>query len=166
MVGAMPTERFVADLNAQIAREFAAAHQYTAIAAWYEAEAFPQLARFFYDQAEEEREHGMKMVRYLLDTDSRVEFGQIDAARSDFADHVEPIALALEQERQVTVHISRLFEVARETNDFTSEQFLHWFLEEQVEEESTMSDLLKVAERTREIPTLLEEHLARDAPGD
>lgn len=162
----MPTERFVSDLNAQIAREFAAAHQYTAIGAWYEAEAFPRLAKFFYDQAEEEREHAMKMVRYLLDTNSPVDFGQIDAPRGSFGDHVEPIALARDQEREVTVHVGRLFEVARDTNDYASEQFLHWFLEEQVEEESAIDDLLKVAERTRDIPTLLEEHLSRDAPGD
>ena len=162
----MPTERFVAELNAQIAREFQAAHQYTAMGAWYEAEAFPRLAAFFYEQADEERGHAMKMVRYLLDTGSPVDFAQIDAPRGSFGDHVEPIAAAREQEREVTVQIGRLFEVARETNDYASEQFLHWFLEEQVEEESSMDDLLKVAERTRDIPTLLEEHLSRDAPGD
>jgi bacterioferritin B len=71
----------------------------------------------------------------------------------------------MDQEKQVTVSISSLFEVARETRDFTSEQFIHWFLEEQVEEESTMQDLLTVAERTREVPMLLEEYLAREKPG-
>jgi bacterioferritin B len=65
----------------------------------------------------------------------------------------------------VTVRISELFEIARDTRDYESEQFLHWFLEEQVEEEASMSDLLAVAERTREVPMLLEEYLARDKPG-
>ena len=162
----MPSERFVHALNDQIGREFAAAHQYLAIGAYYAGETFPQLAAFFYEQAEEEREHAMKMVNYLLDQNARVDFGDIGAPQASFEDHVAPIRLALEQEQQVTVLISGLFEIARETRDFTSEQFLQWFLAEQVEEESSMQDLLTVAERTRDIPMLLEEYLARERPGD
>jgi bacterioferritin B len=162
----MTSERFVDALNAQISREFAAAHQYTAIGAHYAAETYPQLTKFFYEQAEEEREHAMKMVNYLLDRSARVDFTEVSAPQTRFADHVAPIQLALEQERQVTVHIADLFNVARETNDYLAEQFLHWFLEEQVEEEASMSDLLAVAERTREIPVLLEEYLARETPGE
>ena len=162
----MTSERFVDALNAQIGREFAAAHQYTAIGAYYAAETYPQLTKFFYAQAEEEREHAMKMVNHLLDRNAKVDFSEVSAPQTDFADHVAPIRLALKQEQQVTVHIAELFEVARDTRDYLAEQFLHWFLEEQVEEESSMSDLLAVAERTREIPVLLEEYLARETPGD
>lgn len=161
----MPSERFVDALNAQIAREFAAAHQYTAIGAHYAGETFPRLAEFFYKQADEEREHAMKMVDYLLDTDSAVELTAIDGPTTRFPDHVAPIRLALDQERHVTVRISELFAIARETDDYVSEQFIHWFLEEQTEEEASMQDLLTVAERTRDIPMLLEEYLARDTPG-
>ena len=114
----MASERFTAALNAQIAREFAAAHQYVAIGAHYAAETFPQLADFFYGQAEEEREHAMKMVNYLIDRGAQPDIGQVDAPRQAFADHVEPIALALEQERTVTVRISELFGIARETSDY------------------------------------------------
>jgi ferritin len=162
----MTSERFVDALNAQIGREFAAAHQYTAIGAYYAAETYPQLTKFFYAQAEEEREHAMKMVNHLLDRNAKVDFSEVSAPQTDFADHVAPIRLALAQEQQVTVHIAELFEVARDTRDYLAEQFLHWFLEEQVEEEASMSDLLAVAERTREIPVLLEEYLARETPGD
>lgn len=162
----MPSERFIDALNDQIAREFAAAHQYTAIAAHYAQETFPQLAGFFYRQADEEREHALKMVNYLLDTDSPVRFGEVAAPQTNFSDHIAPIRLALDQEKSVTVAISNLFAVARETNDFRSEQFLQWFLEEQTEEESSMSDLLAVAERTASVPMLLEEYLARETPGE
>ena len=162
----MTSERFVDALNAQISREFAAAHQYTAIGAYYAAETYPQLTKFFYDQAEEEREHAMKMVNYLLDRGARVDFSEVSAPQTQFPDHVAPIKLALEQEQKVTVHIADLYTVARETNDYLAEQFLHWFLGEQVEEEASMSDLLAVAERTREIPVLLEEYLARETPGE
>jgi ferritin len=162
----MASERFVDALNAQIAREFAAAHQYVAIGTYYAAETYPQLAAFFFEQAEEERGHAMKMVNYLVDRGVEPDIGAVEAPRKSFGDQVEPIQLALEQERAVTVRISELFEIARETRDYQSEQFIHWFLEEQVEEEAAMGDLLAVAERTRAVPMLLEEYLARETPGD
>jgi ferritin len=158
----MPSERFVEALNDQIGREFNAAHQYTAVAAYYDRETFPRLAKFFFDQADEERGHAMKMVEYLRDTNSDLRLGEIKAPRSSFADHVEPIRLALEHERKVTVSISGLFEIARETNDYASESFMQWFVDEQVEEEATMEALLQVAERVREYPMMVEEFLARD----
>jgi len=162
----MPSERFVDALNEQIANEFAAAHQYVAIAVHYEAQTYPRLARFFHEQADEEREHAIKMARYLIDTNSPVNFGEIASPSSDFANHVAPIELALEQEKRVSVQIAKLLELARETKDHPSERFIQDFVEEQVEEEATMNDLLAVAERTRDVPMLLEEYLARDKPGD
>jgi bacterioferritin B len=158
----MPSERFAAALNEQVGREFAAAHQYVSIGTHYEDQTFPRLAHFFYEQAEEERGHAMKMVKYMLDTNCPVQLGSIAAPTNHFQSHIEPIKAALEQERKVTVHISELFEIARETKDYQSEQFIEWFLDEQVEEESTMRDLLQVAERTRETPMLLEEYIARE----
>jgi bacterioferritin B len=162
----MLSERFVDALNAQIAREFSAAHQYVALGAWYARETYPQLAAYFYAQADEEREHAMKMVNHLLDRGAQPDLGPVDRPRTDFADHVEPIRIALEQEQKVTVRISEVFAVARETRDFAGEQFMQWFVEEQVEEEASMGDLLAVAERTRDIPMLLEEYLSREQPGD
>ena len=158
----MPSERFVNALNDQIGKEFNAAHQYMALAAWYDRETFPRLAKFFYGQADEERGHAMKMVDYLRDTNSELRLGQVAAPKTDFTDHVEPIRLALEHERKVTVSISEIFEIARDTNDFASESFIQWFVDEQVEEESSMESLLQVAERVREYPMMLEEFLARD----
>ncbi len=128
----MPSERFAAALNEQVGREFAAAHQYVSIGTHYDEQTFPRLAQFFYDQADEEREHAMKMVRYMLDTNCPVALGTIAAPTSHFESHIEPIKLAVEQERKVTVHISELFEIARETKDYQSEQFIEWFLQEQV----------------------------------
>jgi ferritin len=159
----MPSERFVEALNDQIGRELNAAHQYTAVAAYYDRETFPRLAKFFYEQAEEERGHAMKMVGYLRDTNSDLRLGEIAAPRTSFGDHVEPIRLALEHEQKVTVSISNIFEIARETNDYASESFMQWFVDEQVEEEATMDALLQVAERVREYPMMVEEFLARDA---
>src|ERR687885_2908375 len=96
----MPSAAFVELLNEQIGHEFAAHQQYVAVAVHYDGETLPQLARFFYRQALEERDHAMMMVQYLLDADAPVTIPGVAAPRSRFADIVEPVALALEQERR------------------------------------------------------------------
>ena len=161
----MPAERFVEALNDQVANEFAASHQYVAIAAHYESQTLPQLAAFFYRQAVEERGHAMMMVKYLLDTDSQVKLREVSAPETSFADHIAPIQLALEQERTVSNQIGDLFKTAREEGDYLSEQFVQWFLKEQVEEVATMTELLDVGERVRDFPMWLEEFIARENPG-
>ena len=161
----MPAERFVEALNEQVANEFAASHQYVAIAAHYESQTLPQLARFFYQQAVEERGHAMMMVKYLLDTDSPVRLREVAAPEGSFSDHIGPIRLALEQERTVSAQIGELFRVARDEGDYLSEQFVQWFLREQIEEVATMTELLDVAERVKDFPMWLEEYIAREKPG-
>jgi bacterioferritin B len=161
----MPAERFVQALNEQVANEFAASHQYVAIGAHYEAQTLPQLARFFYAQAVEERGHAMMMIKYLLDTQAPVRLREVTGPTTGFDDHIAPIRLALEQERKVSGQIGELFAVAREEHDYLSEQFVQWFLKEQVEEEATMVELLEVAERVRDQPMTLEEFIAREQPG-
>ncbi len=153
-------------LGTQIANEFAAAHQYIAVAVHYDAEALPRLAAFFYAQALEERNHAMMMIQYLLDAGEKAPVPAVPAARSGFADLVEPVSIALEQERKVSDQIAELAGLAREGGDYQSEQFMQWFLKEQTEEVATMSDLLKVVERGRDNPLLVEEYLAREHPGD
>jgi ferritin len=161
----MPADRFVEALNEQVANEFAASHQYVAIAAHYESETLPQLAGFFYRQAVEERDHAMMMIKYLLDTDAPVRLREVAAPETSFADHIAPILLALDQERKVSGQIGDLFRIARDEEDYLSEQFVQWFLKEQVEEVATMTELLDVAERVRDLPMTLEEFIARENPG-
>jgi ferritin len=154
--------RFPDAVNEQIAREFAASQQYVAIAVHYEAEALPQLAAHFYRQAVEERNHAMMLAQYLLDADEQVVIPGVEAPLTEFADAVAPIRLALEQERRVTAQIAALVVLAREEANLVGEQFLHWFLQEQREEVSGFSDLVKLVERAAESNLLLaEESLAR-----
>jgi ferritin len=160
-----PAPAFAAKLNAQIANEFAAHQQYVACAVYYDSEALPQLASFFYRQALEERDHAMMMVQFLLDTDSDVTIPGVEAPRARFEDVVEPIALALEQERRVSDQINALAATAREEGDFTSEQFVQWFIREQIEEVATMSNLLRVAERSRADQADIEDFIAREHAG-
>jgi bacterioferritin B len=162
----MPAESFVARLNEQIGHEFAAHQQYVAIAVHYDAETLPQLARFFYRQALEERDHAMMIVQYLLDADAQVAIPGVAAPQAAFEDIVAPVALALEQERRVSEQITGLAAAARDARDYTSEQFLQWFIKEQVEEVATMSDLLRVVERSRDSPMEIENYVAREHPGE
>ena len=157
---------FVQKLNEQIAYEFAASQQYVAIAVHYDAETLPQLAAHFYQQAIEERNHAMMMVQYLLDSDDEVTIPAVAAPQTSFPDDVAPVALALDQEKRVTEQISRLALTAREEGDLVAEQFMHWFLQEQREEVSSMSALLQVMERLRDNIMLVEEYLAREAGGE
>jgi ferritin len=158
----MPAQAFVERLNEQIGHEFAAHQQYVACAVHYDGETLPQLARFFYRQALEERDHAMMMVQYLLDADAQVTVPGVSAPRTSFADIVEPVALALEQERRVSDQINQLAATAREERDFTSEQFMQWFIKEQVEEVATMSDLLRVVQRSKDDPMAIEDYMARE----
>jgi ferritin len=149
-------------LNEQVAYEFAASQQYIANAVYYDAQTLPRLAAFFYEQAVEERNHAMMMVKYLLDADARVVVPGITAPETNFGDVVAPVALALEQEKRVSDQIAALMGVAREEADFLSEQFVQWFLKEQVEEVATMSSLLAVVDRSADAPHLVEDYLARE----
>ena len=158
----MPASAFVAKLNEQIGHEFAAHQQYVALAVHYDAETLPRLAAFFYRQAVEERNHAMMMVQYLLDADAAVRVPGIDAPRTDFADIAEPVRVALDQERRVSDQVAELARVARDGGDLLSEQFMQWFLKEQVEEVATMSGLLKVVERSATRPMDVEEYLVRE----
>jgi len=161
----MAAARFVERLNEQIAHEFAAQQQYIANAVFYDSRTLPRLAAFFYAQAVEERNHAMMMVQYLLDSDAAVAIPGVAAPETEFADLVAPVVLSLEQEKRVSDQIAALTGVAREEGDYLSEQFLQWFLKEQVEEVATMSSLLAVVRRSADAPNFVEEYLARERGG-
>src|SRR5205807_1635566 len=160
----MAAARFIERLNEQIGYELAASQQYIANAVYYERQTLPRLAGFFYGQAVEERNHAMMMVRYLLDADAPVAIPGVTPPEVDFADLVAPVSLALKQERRVSEQIAELMGLAREEGDFLSEQFLQWFLKEQVEEVAMMSSLLAVVQRSADAPGFVEDYLSREHP--
>lgn len=163
----MATKTFPRALNEHIGREFAASQQYVAIAVYYDAETLPNLAAHFYRQAVEERNHAMMMVQYLLDADEEVTIPGVQAPVTTFSDPVAPVALALEQEKRVTAQISDLASLARSEGDLVAENFLQWFLKEQLEEVSSMTALLTTVRRASEVNILLaEQQLAAMQVGD
>ena len=162
----MADKGFAEALNDQIANEFAASQQYVGAAVYYDTETLPRLAAFFYRQALEERDHAMMMVQYLIDTDQEVRIPDITSQQTRFDDAVSPVRMSLEQEKRVGEEINALFKLARDTDEFRAEQFMQWFVKEQVEEVALMSDLLNVVERSRDNLPLVEDYLAREQPGE
>lgn len=153
-------------LGEQVGHELAAHLQYVAIAVWFDSHDLPQLAAHFYRQALEERNHGMMIVQYHLDRGLPVQIPGTPAVRNDFADVIEPLQLALDQEQQVTRQIEAIFRAAREEGDALGEQFLMWFLEEQVEEVAAATTLVTVAKRAGDNLFDLENYVARETIGD
>src|SRR4029450_2802194 len=139
--------------------------QYIGAAVHYDAETLPRLASFFYRQALEERTHAMMMVQYLLDVDEEVRIPDIKGQQTSFDDDVAPVRMALEQEKRVGGEIYALFELARAVKDYRAEQFMQWFVKEQVEEVALMQDLLNVVERSDNL-LLVEDYIAREARGE
>ena len=161
----MTSHAFVARLNEQLGYEFGAHQQYVAIAAYYDALTMPQMAALFYKQATEERDHAMMMVQYLLDADAEIRIPALEAPEMSFADVIAPVKLALDQEKRVTDQINELTRIARDENDFASDQFMQWFVKEQVEEVAKMSDLLAVVTRSASDYERIEDWVAREDSG-
>ena len=158
----MAADAFIDKLNEQIGHEFAAHHQYIAIAVSFDQLTMPRMAQLFFDQAAEERNHAMMMIRYLLDADGRVAIPGVVAPVTTFEDVVATVALALEQEKRVTQQINELIGIARQEFDFASDQFMQWFIKEQVEEVSKMSDLLTVVRRSTSDVEQIEDYVKRE----
>lgn len=149
-------------INQQIGNEFGASLQYVAIAAHFDSEALPQLAGHFYRQAEEEREHAMRFVKFIVEAGGKPVIPQVAAPKSKFATAQEAVKLSLDWELEVTEQIHKLVELAKKESNYTTDNFLQWFVKEQLEEVSSMEALLKVIQRAGEGGLLrVEEYLAR-----
>jgi ferritin len=155
--------KFIEQLNDQLGSEFAAHLQYISIASYFDGLTMPQMAYFFYRQGNEEREHAMMMIKYIVDSDESVHIPAVPEAIWDFKNVREPVELALFQEKRVQSEVHELLATARATNDYASEQFMQWFIKEQVEEIAVMNDLLAVVTRSPDNIEAIEEYIAREA---
>lgn len=150
-------------INEQIGREFGAFLQYLAVAAHFDGQSLPQLAKHFYRQADEERDHAMRFVHYLIDVGAKVEIPAVAGPKSAIGSAEEAVALSLKGEQEVTKQIHALVDLATRESDHTTLNFLQWFIAEQLEEVSSMDKLLSVVRRTGEGGLLLvEDYLARE----
>ena len=153
-------------INEQIGHEFSAFYQYIAVSTWCDTEALPEMSKYLALQAEEERAHAMKMVKFLGDTDREVIFPALNAPRSDFKSVEEVVQLTYDQEVKVTDQIKAIYDAAAENNDRVTQNFLQWFLEEQVEEVASMDTLLKITRRAGNDLFRLEDYIAREGHPD
>ncbi len=162
----MPIDPSVAEaLNAQLGRELGAHLQYLAVSSYFDAEGLPELKGFFAAQAAEEHAHAMKFLVYLQDVGTKVEIPALAAPRNSFENAEEAIALSLDWEERVTADINAIVDLAIERRDHTTQTFLQWFVTEQVEEVSTMGELLQVVRRAGESGLLLvEDYVTRSLP--
>lgn len=128
--------------NDQIQREFYSSYLYLAMAAYLEEQNLPGFAHWMKLQAEEEREHGMKIFHHVIERGGRVRLQAIAEPPADYGTMQETFKQVLEHEQKVTASINALYELALKEKDYPSQIFLQWFITEQVEEEKTVEDVL------------------------
>ncbi len=149
-------------INTQVGEELFASNQYKAIALHFDRETLPELSQYFHIQSQEEHSHAMKMLQYLNDLNEHAMVPAVAAPKNHFEAASECVELALNQEIKVTKQINSLVEIAMQENDHLTQEFLRWFVNEQIEEVSSMSDLLDVVKRAGEDNLLrVEEFLSR-----
>ena len=161
-----PSDKVLAALNEQVGMELAASIKYDAIASHFSSEGLPRLAAYFFKQATEERGHAHRFIKYILDTGGRVEIPAIPKPPHHFKFAKDAVRLALDGENEVTVAIHQLMSLATGESDYSTANFLQWFISEQVEEVATIDQLLKIVERAGESGLLMvEEYVGKGYSG-
>jgi bacterioferritin B len=154
------SDKINAAFNAQVGHELANSNQYVAVAAWFDGESLKGLAKMFYKQAEEERAHAMKFVEFILDTGGKVEIPAIPAGQNTFASAEAAAKVALDAEERTTAQINDLMALAIAEKNYAAQNFLAWFVNEQVEEVATASTHLDVIKKAGSNVLMVEAFLA------
>ncbi len=129
-------------LNEQIAKEFYSEYLYLAMAVHFEDQNLEGFANWMYKQAEEEHQHGMKILKYLVERGNSVVIDKIEKPNFDSSSVKTIFEQALQHEQFVTKSINDLMDLAIETNDHATKNFLIWFVDEQVEEEASVEKII------------------------
>jgi ferritin len=137
-------------INAQVGHELFASSQYVQVAAYFDGEALPVLAAHFYKQADEERMHAMKLAKYVVDAGGDLKIPAVPAPKAGFKSALEAVELALASEMKVTAQINSLVDIAIAEKDHLAKQMLDWFVNEQLEEVSSMDTLVRMVKRAGE----------------
>jgi ferritin len=156
------SETMNAALNAQVGHELGNSNQYVAIASYFEGECLFGLAKIYYKQAEEEREHAMKFVKFVLEAGGKVAIPEVPAPRNDFRSPEDAAQLALDSELATTRQIYDLVEQAAAEKNYIATNFLQWFVSEQLEEVSGAETRLSVIRRAGPSVLMVEAYLAHN----
>jgi len=144
------SQALAAAFNQQIGHEFGAGLQYLSIAGHFQRQQLSLLAKLFFEQADEEKQHALKFVHYVLDTQGTLEIPAIPAPTATFASAEAAAQAALTWEQEVTGQITKLMDLAVSQNDYLAQGFLQSFIDEQLEEVTKMDRLLSVIRRSGE----------------
>ena len=157
--------KVLAALNTQIGMEYEASLSYDSIGCYFTSEDLPQLAKFFFKQSTEERDHAHKLIKFLLDRDGKVGFPAVPAPQFTFGSPVDAVNVACASEKKVSESISKLYELANTEKDYATAIMLQWFITEQVEEEAMIRQMLKFVQRGKESGMMAVEDYLADTEG-
>jgi bacterioferritin B len=136
------SDALAAAINTQIGHEFGASLQYQQIGAHFHRMHLQQLAKLFFAQAEEEKQHAEKLLKYIVDTGATLQIPAIPQPVHQFASAEAAVDAALRWEIEVTGQIKGLMDHAAREGDYLAQNFLQWFVDEQLEEVTKMERLL------------------------
>lgn len=146
----MMSENLLKELNKQMNYEFYSAHVYLAMAAHCTDENWDGFANFFLIQAEEERQHAMKLFRFIHSMGERATISELDAPKNQYKSVLQCFEEALSHEKEVTKQIYKLSDMAIGEKEHATTSFLQWFIDEQVEEEDTFDTIIGKMKRIEE----------------
>lgn len=158
----MISKQMNAALNAQVGNELLASNQYVQIAAYFDAEGLPILAKHYFNQASEERDHAMRFVRLILDGGGDIKIPQVPAPKPAFKTALEAVQLALDSELKVTKQINEIVDLAIREKDHIMKNGLDWFVNEQREEVASADTLVRMVKRAGEAGLFHVEAFLRD----
>jgi ferritin len=133
-------------LNHQLNEEQTASQEYLAMAAWFDDRNLRGFASFMRRQSDEERAHSMKFFDHLADRGARIRIESLRAPKGEFTSPLDVFKAALERERQNTRAINECYRLAHDHSDYATQTFLHWFINEQVEEEQWAEEAVALLE--------------------
>ncbi|MCH2175720.1 MAG: ferritin [Lentisphaeria bacterium] len=146
----MIKKELVNAINDQINLEFQAAYSYLGMAAYFENENLSGFANWFKVQHEEEQQHAMRLFQYLIDRGGDVSLAALSAPKMTYTTPLEVFQASLKQEEANTESINQLYDLAGKMNDHATISHLQWFIDEQVEEEKSVSEILALVERAQD----------------
>lgn len=138
----MITKNVEKAINEQIKREEHSSRIYLAMASWAERNGFPGAADWLYAQTEEERIHMLKLVHYLNDRGGTAVIPALEAPESKFKTLVDLFQQVLKHEEYISSSINELYAICVKEKDYTTANYLQWYINEQIEEESTVRSIL------------------------
>jgi ferritin len=131
-------------LNNQVKMEAEASSKYLAMASWCDRNGYKNSAKYFIKQAGEEREHMMKIFNYVMTIGGTAISPEVPAVKQEFASFRSIFESALQSEISVTQSINRIVTQSRREEDYATENFIQWFVNEQVEEEDNARRALEL----------------------